>query len=60
MTKSIEPTSTEQPFDRGEFWREHSVADLFANARPLREDESFAIEDLTEDEWEPFWAAINE
>lgn len=60
MTESEEARQPEWPFDPGEFWRVHTTDDLFAGAKPLGQDESFAIEDLTEPEWETFWAAINE
>ena len=60
MTESMDPTSSEWPFDAGQFWRKHEVADLFAKVEPLAEDESFAIEDLTDDEWDRFWAAVQE
>jgi hypothetical protein len=34
--------------------------DLFANSKPLRADESLAIGDLVEEEWDSFWAVLNE
>ena len=60
MTESMDPTSSEWPFDADQAWRKHEVADLFANVAPLSEEESFVIEDLTDKEWQIFLAAINE
>lgn len=43
---------------------EHSlelpVEELLRRAKPMPPLEETAISDLTEEEWEPFWAAINE
>lgn len=59
MTESID-AEPGWPFDPGEVWRVHSTNRLFAGAKPLGEEESFVIEDLTDAESEAFWAAINE
>ncbi len=60
VTESREPEQTKWPFDPNEWRRVHTNEELFANSKPLRADESFAIEDLTEEEWDRFWAALNE
>jgi len=60
VTESTEPEQTKQPFDANEWRRVHTNEELFANSKPLRADESLAIEDLTGEEWDRFWAALNE
>lgn len=60
MTESSEPSGVDWPFDVDEVWKTHSLDELFAGVEPLRADESFVIEDLTDEESEAFWAAINE
>jgi hypothetical protein len=52
MTEASDPTAGRWPFDPEEFWKAHSTEELFANAKPLRADESFVIEDLTDEESE--------
>jgi hypothetical protein len=59
MTESTEPSPAKWPFEADQFWCGHALEDLFAGVQPLAEGESFMIEDLT-DEWDRFWAAINE
>ena len=39
---------------------ELSREELLRRARPCPPLEETAIPDLTDEEWEPFWAAINE
>jgi len=60
MTESTEPSPAEWPFEADQFWCGHAVEDLFAGVQPLAEGESCVIEDLTDDEWDRFWVAINE
>jgi hypothetical protein len=60
VSDATEPEKRKWPFDPDEWRRVHTNEEIFANAKPLRADESFVIEDLTEEEWDKFWAAINE
>ena len=60
MTESTESDGRKWPFDPDEWKRKHTNEELFANSKPLRADESFVIEDLTDEESERFWAALNE
>jgi hypothetical protein len=60
MAEASEIGTTQWPFDPEEVRRVHSTDEIFANVAPLGEDESFEIEDLSDEEWEAFWAAINE
>jgi len=60
ITESTEPSPAEWPFEADEFWRGRALEDLFAGVQPLAVGESLVIEDLTDHEWDRFWAAINE
>ncbi|NDL60969.1 hypothetical protein [Phytoactinopolyspora mesophila] len=42
------------------FWGKPDLDEVMAGAEPLREDESFEIADLTDDEWDVFIRAIHE
>jgi hypothetical protein len=42
------------------FWREDDFEALVARARPYEGPDEFAIDDLTDDEWDRFVAALNE
>ena len=42
------------------FWSPTDLDTLLTGAEPLREDESFAIPDLTDAEWEAFARAPHE
>lgn len=42
------------------FWSWSGVDEVMAGAVPFREDESFEIADLTDDEWDVFVRAIHE
>jgi hypothetical protein len=57
-----EPTSAPDALDRASaaFWVRRDLEDVVAGAEPLREDESFEIADLTEEEWSAFVQAIRE
>lgn len=43
---------------RGEFWKEHTLADYRPKARVFPGGDQFVIKDLTDEESEAFWAAI--
>ncbi|MGI9156461.1 MAG: hypothetical protein ACR2FG_07465 [Marmoricola sp.] len=57
-----EPTATPDAVDRASaaFWSPADLDTLLTGAEPLREDESFAISDLTDTEWEVFARALQE
>jgi hypothetical protein len=57
-----EPTASPAAVDRASaaFWSPTDLNTLLTGAEPLREDESFAIPDLTDTEWEAFSRALNE
>lgn len=42
------------------FWAGPDLDDVMAGAEPFREDESFEIVDLTDEEWAAFVQAIRE
>jgi hypothetical protein len=42
------------------YWRGRDLEDLLRGTKPLREDESFEIPDLGDDEWDRFVRAIHE
>jgi hypothetical protein len=48
----------EAGFDADEFHRPHSVGELLAGAVPLEDVETFAIDELTDEEAEAFLAAL--
>ena len=50
----------EWPFDAKVIWRNRSLDEQMAGVRPLAADESFVIEDLTDEESAGFWAALYE
>ncbi|MDQ1445408.1 MAG: hypothetical protein QOI20_1872 [Acidimicrobiaceae bacterium] len=60
MTDATEHELAEWPFDPEAFWRSRTTDEVFANAKPWTGEESFVIEDLTDEESEAFWAAVNE
>ncbi len=57
-----EPTASPDAVDRASaaFWSPTDLDTLLVGAEPLREDESFAIPDLTDAEWEAFARALHE
>jgi hypothetical protein len=57
-----EPTASPDAVDRASaaFWSPSDLDTLLTGAQPLREDESFAIPDLTDTEWEAFARALHE
>ena len=57
-----EPTAIPDAVDRASaaFWTPTDLDTLLTGAEPLREDESFAIPDLTDAEWEAFARAPHE
>jgi hypothetical protein len=42
------------------FWAPPSLDDLLRDVEPVASLDEFAIEDLTDDEWEAFCSAISE
>lgn len=42
------------------FWNPPSLDKLMADVAPLRADESFEIEDMTDEEWQVFVDALDE
>ncbi len=62
VTAMSEPTASPDAVDRASaaYWTPTGPDTLLAGAEPLREDESFAIPDLTNIEWEAFARALNE
>lgn len=42
------------------FWNPPTLAELVADLQPLRAEESFAIPDMTDAEWDEFVAALHE
>jgi len=42
------------------FWARPDLDEGMAGAEPFREDESFKIADLTDEEWDTFLRAIHE
>ena len=62
VTAMSEPTASPDALDRASaaFWSPTDLDTLLTGAEPLREDESFAIPDLTDTEWEAFARALNE
>lgn len=57
-----EPTASPDAVDRASaaFWSPTDLETLVSGAGPLREDESFAIPDLTDEEWDAFARALHE
>ncbi len=57
-----EPTATPDAIDRASaaFWSPTDLDTLLTGAEPLREEESFAIVDLSVEEWEAFARALQE
>lgn len=55
-----EHEETGWPFDPDAFWRNRSLDEQVAGAKVWTGEDSFVIEDLTDEESEAFWAAINE
>lgn len=62
MSVRLEPTIVPDSLDQAgaEFWSRHDLEEFMAGAEPFRADESFEIEDLTEEEWVAFERAIRE
>ncbi len=59
---TTEPTAGADAIDRASasFWQPAELASQVRGAEPLTADESFAISDLTDDEWEAFVRALHE
>lgn len=57
-----EPTSVPDALDEAStaFWQRQDLEEIMAGAEPFREDESFEIADLTDEEWDAFVQAIHE
>ena len=57
-----EPTSMPDALDQASaaFWDRHDLEAIMAGAEPFRQDESFEITDLTDEEWAAFMRAIRE
>lgn len=57
-----EPTPAPDPIEQADasFRRARSLEEIARDTAPLGADESFAIADLSEDEWDRFVRAINE
>jgi hypothetical protein len=57
-----EPTSRSDPVDQADAWSRHrrDLEEIVDGVEPLREDESFEVPDLTDDEWQQFVQAIQE
>ena len=62
VTAMSEPTASTDAVDRANaaFWAPADLDTLLTGAEPLREDESVAIPDLTDTEWEAFARALDE
>lgn len=46
--------------DNAAFWLERDLADLIVSVKPYEDSKEFAIDDLTDDEWDRFVSALNE
>ena len=59
---TTEPTAGADAIDRASaaFWQPGNTDAQVPGAEPLAADESFAIPDLTDDEWEAFAHALHE
>jgi hypothetical protein len=57
-----QPTPVRDSIDEANanFWRHQNLKSIMAGAEPLREDESFEIPDITDDEWAVFEQAMHE
>ncbi|MEU4193227.1 hypothetical protein AB0E69_15125 [Kribbella sp. NPDC026611] len=57
-----EPTSASAALAHADagFWRPEDLMQILAGSEPLREDESFELSDLSDDEWDRFIQAIHE
>lgn len=62
VVPTSEPTASSDAVDRTSdtFWQPADLHTILAGAEPLREDESFTIPDLTDEEWEAFTRARRE
>ena len=59
---TTEPTAGADAIDRASaaFWQPGDIAAEVLGAEPLTAEESFAIPDLTDDEWEAFARTLHE
>ena len=59
---TTEPTAGADAIDRASaaFWQPAELDSQVRGAEPLTADESFAIPDLTDDEWKAFARALHE
>ena len=59
---TTEPTAGADAIDRASaaFWQPADIDAQIPGAEPLTADESFAIPDLTDDEWKAFARALHE
>lgn len=57
-----EPTSAPDAIEHADasYWHRRDLEEIVGGIEPLREDESFEIPDLTDDEWDRFVRAIHE
>lgn len=57
-----DPTADSDAIDRisAAFWHTGKLEAQIVGAEPLRADESFAIVDLTDEEWDAFARALHE
>jgi hypothetical protein len=46
--------------DSAAFWLDTDLESLIADVKPYEGPEDYAIDDLTDDEWDRFVAALNE
>ena len=62
MVGLSEPTAAQDALDHADafFWHRRDLDEFVGGVEPLREDESFEIPDLADDEWERFVRAIHE
>ena len=49
-----------EPPNNAEFYRQHTLADLLVGATPLRSLDDLLIDDLSDDEADAFYAALEE
>lgn len=59
---TTEPTVGADAIDRANatFWQHREMNPPVLGGEPLMADDSFAVPDLTDDEWEAFTAALRE
>lgn len=60
MSTSGADDRQDEPFDASIVWRKTTLEELLRGVKPLRSIKDLAIEDLTEEEFDAFIAALNE